>query len=195
MKNITKINRLKYLILTKIYYGNQFKFLGKGSIIFNPLRINNPSGISVGDKVFISTGSWLVGSKKNDDIGIVVMDGTVIGNYSHIVAMKCVEIGKNVLLADKVFITDCTHSYEDVDLSILHQPVKFIKRVSIGNESWIGENVSICGASVGKHCVIGANSVVTKDIPDYSVAVGSPARVIKQFDFDKNKWIRTKEDK
>lgn len=54
------------------------------------------------------------------------------------------------------------------------------KLFCIGEGSWIGENVCVCGANIGKHCVIGANSVVTKDIPDYSVAVGCPARIIKK---------------
>lgn len=52
----------------------------------------------------------------------------------------------------------------------------------------VRENVCVCGASIGKHCVIGANSVVTTDIPDYSVAVGSPAKVVKQFDFGEGIW-------
>lgn len=58
----------------------------------------------------------------------------------------------------------------------------------IGNVAWIGENVCIIGASVGKNSVIGANSVVTRDIPDFCVAVGSPARVIKKFDFSDECW-------
>ena len=63
-----------------------------------------------------------------------------------------------------------------------------LKPVIIGEGSWLGENVCVCGASVGKHCVIGANSVVTRDIPDYCIAVGSPARVVKRYNFDKNTW-------
>lgn len=59
----------------------------------------------------------------------------------------------------------------------------------IGEGSWIGENVCVIGASVGRHCVIGANAVVTKDIPDYSVAVGAPARVIKKYNFNRGAWV------
>ena len=65
-----------------------------------------------------------------------------------------------------------------------------MSEVTIGEDSWIGENVCICGASIGKHCVIGANSVVTKDIPDYCVAAGIPAKVIKKYNFEKNSWDR-----
>ena len=72
----------------------------------------------------------------------------------------------------------------------MFQGVTQKRDVVIGNGSWIGEHVCIIGASIGRHCVIGANSVVTRDIPDYSVAVGSPAIVIKKYDFKLNKWIK-----
>jgi acetyltransferase-like isoleucine patch superfamily enzyme len=78
-----------------------------------------------------------------------------------------------------VFISDNDHSYSDLDLPIIQQPIKFKKNVSIGSGSWIGENVCIIGASIGRNCVIGANSVVTKDVPDFSVVAGNPAKVIK----------------
>ena len=63
-------------------------------------------------------------------------------------------------------------------------------KVRIGSGSWIGENACILGVIIGKQCVIGANSVVTKDIPDYSVAVGIPAKVIKKYNFETQQWER-----
>lgn len=124
---------------------------------------------------------------------LIVEDGTVIGHFSHIIALENVHIGKNVLIADKVFISDCSHEYADVNLPVIQQPVKILSPVSIGDGSWIGENVCILGASVGKHCVIGSNSVVTRDIPDYAVAVGNPARVIKKFDFASQSWVKAQD--
>ena len=73
-------------------------------------------------------------------------------------------------------------------MPILKQKIKQIGTVVIGEGSWLGENVCVIGANVGKNCVIGANSVVTKDIPDYSVAVGVPAKVIKSYNFSSKKW-------
>jgi len=70
----------------------------------------------------------------------------------------------------------------------MHQRVRFKREVKIGEGSWIGESACIIGARVGKNCVIGANAVVTSDIPDYSVAVGVPAVVIKQFNQQVKKW-------
>jgi acetyltransferase-like isoleucine patch superfamily enzyme len=89
-----------------------------------------------------------------------------------------------------VYISDNQHGYENPDEYILNHYIVQRGSVEIGEGSWLGENVCVIGASIGRHCVIGANSVVTKDIPDYCVAVGSPASVIKTYDFDQKKWVR-----
>jgi acetyltransferase-like isoleucine patch superfamily enzyme len=120
----------------------------------------------------------------------VIGDGSCIGNFNHIYATKSIVIGKNVLTADKVYISDNLHGYEDISLPILHQPIKQIGTVIIGDGSWLGENVCVIGAKIGVNCVIGANSVVTKDIPDYCVAVGSPAKIIKRYCFEKQEWLK-----
>ena len=86
------------------------------------------------------------------------------------------------------------HCFEDINTPIKNQPIKQLKIVVIGEGCWIGEHVSIIGASVGKHSVVGANSVVTHDIPDYCVAVGSPARIIKRYNFDTKQWEKTDKD-
>lgn len=81
-----------------------------------------------------------------------------------------------------MYITDCDHEYRDINVPVIDQGiVQRGQMVSIGESSYIGINAVIVGnVKIGKHCVIGANSVVTKDVPDYCVAVGSPARVIKK---------------
>lgn len=186
MKRINKVNRGWYLFLTKFLYGRKFQKLGKRSILFSPMQVDNPEGISLGNRVFIAHNSWLMGGRR----GLVIEDDVVIGHFCHIVAKESIRIEKNALLADKIFISDCTHSFEDITKPIIQQNISYIGDVIIGEGAWLGENVCVCGASVGKHCVIGANSVVTKDIPDYSVAVGAPARVIKQYDFRKNEWVK-----
>ena len=63
----------------------------------------------------------------------------------------------------------------------------------IGTGTWLGENVCVIGAKIGKQSIIAANSVVTKDVPDYCIAAGSPAKVIKQFNFDKQAWEKVNE--
>lgn len=86
-----------------------------------------------------------------------------------------------MLLSPNVYITDCDHEYRNIDIPVIDQGiVQKGQKVLIGDGSYIGYNSVIVGnVKIGKHCVIGANSVVTKDVPDYCVAVGSPARVIK----------------
>ena len=92
------------------------------------------------------------------------------------------EIGDKVLLSPNVYITDCDHEYRNINVPVIDQGiVQRSQKVSIGEGSYIGINAVIVGnVKIGRHCVIGANSVVTKDVPDYCVAVGSPAKVIKQ---------------
>lgn len=84
-----------------------------------------------------------------------------------------------------MYITDCDHEYRNVDIPIIDQGiVQKGQKVSIGDGSYIGINAVIVGnVKIGKHCVIGANSVVTKDVLDYCVAVGSPAKVIKKMGY------------
>lgn len=85
------------------------------------------------------------------------------------------------------------HEYRNIKLPVSKQGImsQMDSKVIIGEGSWLGTNVVVVGkVRIGKHCVIGANSVVTKDIPDYSVAAGIPAKVIKKYDFEKEEWVR-----
>jgi len=106
--------------------------------------------------------------------------------------MRSVIIGKKVLTADHVFISDHLHNYSDPGTPIMDQPILFKGQVIIGDGAWLGQNVCIIGASVGKNSIIGANSVVTKDIPDYCVAAGIPAKVIKEYNFKTKQWEKVK---
>lgn len=124
-------------------------------------------------------------------------ESTNISMYSRIAALGYVRIGNNVEMGPHVFIADYNHEYHDVRRPVKSQGNSFSPmpngkpNVDIGDDSWLGTNVVIVGnIRIGKHCVIGANSVVTKDIPDCSVAVGIPARVIKRYDADANEWKR-----
>lgn len=120
----------------------------------------------------------------------------IIGNYTRI-GLRCtiigpVQIGNHVILAQNVAISGLNHRYADPKLPI-HQQGVTTALIQIGDDSWVGANsVITAGINIGKHVVIGAGSVVTKNIPDYSIAVGNPARVIKFFDFNLNKWIPVK---
>ena len=109
------------------------------------------------------------------------------GDNTHIVALNEVQIGNNVLIASKVFISDTSHGRYKGELQDNPKiPPKDRKldssKVIIGDNVWIGENVVILsGVTIGNGCIIGANSIVNKDIPDNLIAVGAPSKVIKKF--------------
>lgn len=124
------------------------------------------------------------------------------GNFSasdfcHIGATHYVEIGKNVLFGSKVYVTDHGHGIYSGSViqshpeeSPLERKLDSDKEVIIGDNVWVGDNVTILpNVHIGNGCVIGSNSVVTKDIPDNCIAVGIPAKVIKKYDFERKKWV------
>lgn len=181
-------------IYRKIYYllnKNKYRFLSPNSHIQELLRVDGKDNISIHKNVIIQKMTWIaaVPLTKADKCHLSIGEGSIIGHFNHIFATGVIEIEKNVLTADKVFISDNQHIFTDVKTPIHSQGIKQLNKVIIGEGSWIGENVCILGASIGKNCVIGSNSVVTRDIPDYCVAVGSPAKVIKKFDFSTNEWL------
>lgn len=180
-------------IARKWYYWinrGKYKYLASDAVILQTLRIEGKSNISIGEKVIIQRMTWLAAMPLTglSECSLKIGAGSVIGNFNHIYATGTISIGKNVLTADKVYISDNLHGYQNPDLPILAQPIKQLNPVIIGDGSWLGENVCVIGASIGRHCVVGANSVVTHDIPDYSVAVGVPAKIIKTYNHKTKQW-------
>ena len=190
------LNKIIAKLRAMTYYKMCFRHYGKHTLILRPLLVEGKKDISIGDRTFIYDQVWLAAmpltENKNPELRIGNNCG--LGHFNHIYATNRIIIEDSVLTADRVYISDTLHTYEEPSVPIKEQKVRSPKEVVIGEGSWIGENVSIIGASVGKHCVIGANAVVTHDIPDYSVAVGIPARVIKRYDAETQKWIKV-EDK
>lgn len=190
---LTRVFSKFYRILFPCCYKWAFKKLGSGAAIFRPFRIDGGDGISLGPKTIFQRGAWLYCyGIDGRSAALTIGAGCVFGYNNHITAVRNVVIGDYVLTANNVYISDNLHGYEDTTKPIMHQPVQFKRDVVIGSGSWIGENACIIGAHVGKNCVIGANAVVTSDIPDYSVAVGVPAVVIRQFDQHLKKWVAIK---
>jgi acetyltransferase-like isoleucine patch superfamily enzyme len=152
--------------------------------------------MKIGRGVRVEYKTWLaaVPKSENHNCCLEIGDGSAIGHFNHIYATKRISIGKSVLTADKVYISDNMHEFSDVSIPIINQHVRQISEVEIGDGTWLGENVCVIGAKVGKQSIVGANSVVTKDIPDYCVAVGAPARIVKRYSFDKKEWLPTNPD-
>ncbi len=183
----------RFLLYPVFYY--KFRKVGIHSIIYSPNIIKGARYIEIGDYVRIFKGLRIETINEEGSLSntkILIGNHVVIGQSAHIISKGEVIIGDYVLMADRVFITDCEHNYCNIQMPIMYQRTKIIKKVRIGEESWIGENVCILGSNIGRHTVIGANSVVTRDIPDYCIAVGIPAKVIKRYDIKSGKWKKVK---
>ena len=159
-------------------------------------RLEGAGRIRIGDRVYINRHGWLacMPLTGNPQPSLSIGDGTYIGRFCHIYATSEITIGKKVLIADKVYLSDNLHGYADINKPVIDQPVQQKQPVRIHDGAWLGENVCVVGASVGRNSVIGANSVVTRDIPDYCVAAGAPAIILKRFDPEKRVWRRTNPD-
>ena len=167
----------------------KYKKLNIRAVLFLSTKVQGKKFISIGRNSVIQRGGWLLALKIDNENPILsIGDNCAIGDFCHIAAVRKVVFEDDVLLANNIYISDNLHSYEDITIPIKDQAVKFKKEVVLRSGCWIGENVSIIGASIGKNSIIGANSVVTCDIDDYCIAVGSPARVIKKYDMVTKKW-------
>ncbi len=131
------------------------------------------------------------------DPQIVIKDGVEIHDFVHIGATRYIEIGNNVLIASKVYISDHSHGLysgddqSDPETAPARRPLDATRRVIIEDNVWLGEFVSVLpGVTIGRGSIIGANSVVTRDIPPHCIAVGTPARVVKRYDPGQKRWER-----
>ncbi len=160
----------------------RFAYWGEGARIEPSAKLVSPHLVQVGNKVHICEHAWL---NAKDDRGdgrptLTIGDGTYIGRFVHINAWQSVIIEPNVLLADRVFISDADHNYEDIEIPVRLQGDCFKGPVKLKEGCWLGIGVVILpGVTIGRNAVVAANSVVTKPVPDYAVVGGIPAKVIK----------------
>lgn len=124
------------------------------------------------------------GKKVNIEKGAVFSSKITIGNNSGIgvnAYISACHIGDDVMMGPYCTIYESNHKFDRTDIPMREQGFTYYDPVEIGNDVWIGGHVTIMpGVKIGNHCVIGACSVVTKDIPDWGIAVGNPA-VVKKF--------------
>lgn len=134
----------------------------------------------IGAEVFVASGSWLQALGEGEDVALVLGDGTSIAGGCVLSAASSIRVGHKVLFARNVYVADHMHAFDKPNVAILDQGITRVKPVEICDGAWLGENVVIGpGVRVGRGAVVGANAVVLDDVPDYSVAVGAPARVVR----------------
>jgi acetyltransferase-like isoleucine patch superfamily enzyme len=167
--------------------GKQFARLGTGSLISFPwVTIFNEHYIEIGENTMIGpycalSAGMMPGQTCVTSPVVRIGDRCLIGRGSGIVGHLAIDIGDDVWTGHHVYITDQNHGYEDVTRPISSQ-TQPERAVSIGQGSWLGTGtVVLPGATIGRHVAVGANSVVTGELPDFCVAVGAPARVVRRY--------------
>lgn len=162
------------------YWRWRFGAFGADSLMIRPAWLERPDLIEFGERVWIGPRVWLeVGgaAAEQDRRAIRLGDGVVLRHHVTISAHESVVIEDDVLIAAWTSIYDLDHTVGPRANAIWY-PHRTAP-VRIGRGTWLGERVAVLrGADIGRHCIIGANAVVKGEIPDYSVAVGVPARVV-----------------
>jgi acetyltransferase-like isoleucine patch superfamily enzyme len=187
-----------YSIWLRLTY--PFASIGRNVSVHFTCRVSRQRSqrISLGNSVKLLEHVWL-NVATNDPAGdltgepaIVIDDNCSIGYDSVISGKNRVHIERDVLIGQQVVIQDHNHAYEDVEAPIIEQGITKGGTIRIGEGSWIGRGAAILcsrGAlTIGRHCVVSANSVVTRSIPDYSVVFGMPAKIIRQYDPEAGAW-------
>ena len=112
---------------------------------------------------------------------LIIGGGTRVGSDAVIAVSREVRLGRNVLIAARCYISDHSHAFTDPTRPLMHQGATVAAPVAIGDGAWVGINVAILpGVTLGRNCVVGANSVVTQSVPDHAVVAGVPARIVRQ---------------
>lgn len=167
-----------------------FSFVGEASYLRSPARIHNPKFITIGSSVTAEPGlvieahTAFAGDSFNPRI--TIGDRVSFGYHCHVGCINEVTIGNDVLIASRVFISDHSHGRghgQDLNTPPARRRLFSKGPIRIGCNVWIGEGVSILpGVTIGNNSIVGANSVVTHDIPENSVFAGTPARLIRRLE-------------
>ncbi|MFK5241462.1 acyltransferase [Lactococcus lactis] len=172
-----------------------FKLKNKGVVVGKNIILRNPQYISCGKNVVIGDESKLLCWDSYGEEQYSNLPEIQIGDNFHATrnfTIQCAQkvvIGRDVLVASNVFIIDYNHGLNPLTKSYLENPLIRGGGVLVDDGVWIGNNVIVLpNVHIGKKSIIGAGSVVTKDIPEYCIAVGNPAKVIKKFDIKEKKW-------
>jgi acetyltransferase-like isoleucine patch superfamily enzyme len=162
------------------------QFMKRGAFVRWPVQGNvleafREGRLDVGEGTLLEPNVWITCP---GDARIRIGSGTFLNIGVMVAAHELVEIGDHCMFANGCFITDASHRFDDPDTPITWQGFTSKGPTRIGDNVWCGANVVITnGVTIGERCVIGANSVVTRDIPPFSIAFGAPAKVVKKIDY------------
>lgn len=164
-------------------------------IIRFPIDVRGKRSIKISKGFTTGRGCRIEAYPRTDQQVLFIGENFQMNDYCHITAVEKVIIGNNVLLASKIYISDSSHGsyagneFDSSPDTIPHDRPLVTKPVIIEDNVWLGEFVSVLpGVTIGKGTIVGANSVVSKSLPSYVIAVGTPAKPIKKFNFTTNTW-------
>ena len=147
----------------------------------NVLEALREGRLEIGEGTLLEPDVWLT---TGDEGRIRIGEGTFLNIAVMVAAADLVEIGDHCMFANGCFVTDSNHRFDDPDKPITWQGFTSKGPTRIGDNVWCGANVVVTsGVTVGERSVIGANSVVTQDIPPYSIAAGAPAKVLRRVEY------------
>jgi acetyltransferase-like isoleucine patch superfamily enzyme len=178
-----------------LIYKWRFGRIGIKSMIYTPLSLFNPQNVFIGDGVHIFKQSRIMTIERWGNISykpqIIIGNRVSIEQRLHMICAKLIEIGDDTVISADVMITDNNHSYSVINKNVMSQPLE-VKETVIGKCCFIGMGVKImAGTKLGDNCIIGSNSVVIGEYPSYVVLGGTPAKIIKRYDFEANMWRKT----
>jgi acetyltransferase-like isoleucine patch superfamily enzyme len=163
--------------------GSAFAAFGRKSHLSLPITVHRPERMHIGNGVYFGPGCWLQAlvEQGDHDASVAIGDGCSFAGYDVVSAVKSIVIEPGVLFARNVYVSDHVHAFADASLPIQQQGVAKVLPVVIEQGAWLGQNVVVCpGVRIGRGAVVGAGSVVNADVPARTLAVGSPARVVKE---------------
>jgi acetyltransferase-like isoleucine patch superfamily enzyme len=173
-----------------------FASRGRGISIHYTCDLHNTGLIELGSLVTIHKDVWLHAHRAPENKGepvLTIGEDCFIGRRCHIAAKNRIQIENGVMLAASALIMDHGHEFSDTEVPIQDQGTTAGGRIRIGEGSWIGQAAAIVCESgeltLGRHCVVAANAVVTRSAPPYSVLAGNPARIVKQLNRGTGSWV------
>ncbi len=187
---IKSMHRIKRIIdrMFSLYVSSELKSCGSNLLVEYPIDFLNAQNISIGDnftaRVHCKIRAYLHFADEFYNPFINIGSNVYFGTNCYLGAIGQILIGNNVTVASRVTIVDHTHGrldFSDIEVPVMSRVLSSKGPIVIEDNVWIGENaVILSGLRIGKNSIIGANSVVTKDIPSYCIAGGTPAKLIKQ---------------
>ncbi len=184
---------IRRLIKKAVYPNPRGVSAGSDSRICRPRRIRGGEFLSIGERTWIephcSIEAICEWKAQRFQPHISIGNDVYIGRYFFMTAVGKVRIGDGCVLAEHVYITDCSHGLDPTEGPIMERPLFSKGEVVIGARTFLGYRCCILsGVEIGENCVVGANSVVTRSVPPHSMVAGVPARLIKKYSPERAEW-------